>query len=555
MQDRRPRHHRFRRFAVAALACIPLGCAEPTVRHSVAVETGECTSNGISFAVPHDAQLWFEPTRPQTDPIEISLSSDRRSERFEAAATGSQKAALHAFAGEIVTLRAADAGGRSIELSNVRVEGAFPGGESIRLLAPAPDAIDRANVLLYVIDALRADRLSSYGYPRATTPRIDQLAADGIRFASAYSTGPNTPSSIPGLFTSLPASEASGRLRRDNPGAVAHTLAEKFRDAGYQTAAFQANFWLRRSLGFARGFQTYEVMVDNEGRNSRAVPANRLHARAIQWVRRPERAPFFLYIQSMDVHSPYAPPEAFRGRFPLKRPENWRRALDGLTEHRRTVIEDLDFEYYDDAVAYADHEFGRLLDALREASLLDSTIVVLTADHGESLGEDGRYLHGVSLHEEQVHVPLIVSVPWARVSRVVEEAVSLSDLAPTLLELVGAEIPAQFRGRPLGSARAPHEARFAVGELGSSWFLRSGRWKLIATRADSRLYDIESDALERHDVAPQHPATTGYLKQLLCQHSRAYRERAFETSDLDEGLDPEERKTFEQSLRALGYIE
>jgi arylsulfatase A-like enzyme len=231
-----------------------------------------------------------------------------------------------------------------------------------------------------------------------------------------------------------------------------------------------------------------------------------------------------------------------------------------LGEFYRKTVRDLKLQHYDDGIAYADHELGQLLAALTDLGLRDSTAIIITADHGESLGEGGRFLHGLSLNQEQVHVPLLISVPWLREPLRVGSLVSLLDLAPTLLDLAGIPVPAQFKGRSLVRSHPRHEPRIAVGERSGpkgfqEWFLRQGEWKLIATRRGRSLFHIPSDRLETRDLSEQRPILTRYLTGLLWAGSPAFREVDYQAPPADRHLDEAQLKELEEAGRALGYIE
>ncbi len=434
-------------------------------------------------------------------------------------------------------------------------------------LPPPPGMEDGVlNYLVYVVDALRADHLSVYGYERRTSPRLEEFARASAVFLEAYSTGPHTANSIPSLFTSVVPSAVEGRLRRSKD-AVPHTVAELFRKAGFETAAFQANLVLRKYMGYSRGFTVFRVPSRKVDGRLSAITATELHEYVVRWLERPRNRPFFLFVQSMDVHHPYDPPEPFRGKFgggddgPAPElaylPED---VPPTLREFYRKTTRNLKLQHYDDGIAYADHELGLLLAALTDLGLRDSTAIIITADHGESLGEGGRFLHGLSLNQEQIHVPLLISVPWLGESLRVQSLVSLLDLAPTLLDLAGIPVPTQFKGRSLVRSHPRHEPRIAIGERASlkgfqEWFVRQEEWKLIATRRSRRLFHIPSDRLEKRDLSQQRPILTRYLTGLLWASSPAFREVDYQAPPSDRHLDEAQLEELEEARRALGYIE
>jgi hypothetical protein len=217
---------------------------------------------------------------------------------------------LRRFAGSVVRVRLVHRRGEALALRNPRVLGAVHRLPAL-LDSHARPPKHPINTILYVVDALRADRLSAYGYPYPTSPNLDRLASRGSLFLSAYATGPSTTASVPSLLSSRYPWELGGHLQggADAPP----TLAELFRAGGYRTGAFQANFSLPAIL-FGRGFDRYDVLLEKTPAGPRKVNAATLHARVLEWVQGLGGQPFFLYVQSLDVHNPYDPPPDFRGR-------------------------------------------------------------------------------------------------------------------------------------------------------------------------------------------------------------------------------------------------
>jgi len=518
--------------------------------------------------LPGEAALLFElPETLSPAAVRLSMASSQGQELLEPVREpgGGWRAQLPAPAGTVVRLRLENRSGEPVSWGRLRLTGV-----ETRVgppLAPPPDQPERRlSYLLYVVDALRADHLSVYGYDLPTSPRLQELAQSSTVFLQAYSTGAHTGTSIPSLLTSVVPSGVEGRLPASEDGVV-HTAAELFREAGFETAAFQANFMLQDYLGYGRGFDTYEAPSRKIDGKPAAIDATELHERVFAWLERPREQPFFLFVQSMDVHSPYDPPPPFRGKFAAdyRGPEPeltyFPEDLDpGLGQFFQSSVRQLEPEFYDDGIAYADHELGRLLDRLTELGLRDSTAIIITADHGESLGEGGRFLHGFSLNEELVHVPLLIALPWLTDPVRVDSPVSLLDLAPTLLDLAVIPVPAQFQGHSLLRSHPRHRPPVAVGERTGSqgfqeWFLREGDWKLIATHQGSRLFHIPSDRLETRDMSPEQPVLTRYMRERLWAASPAFRQTDYRPPSIDRQLDEEQREQLEEALRALGYIE
>jgi arylsulfatase A-like enzyme len=211
---------------------------------------------------------------------------------------------------------------------------------------------------------------------------------------------------------------------------------------------------------------------------------------------------------------------------------------------------------YDASVAYADHEIGALVAALEELPGGGRTVVVVTSDHGEPLGQRGDVYHGHSLYEELVHVPLLMLFPWRPEPARVEAIVGLGDLAPTLLDLAGLPVPDEFTGRSLLRPTDVLHPPSAVGSKDAeAWYIREGRWKLLLDLEDTRLFDLSADPLETRDVSDRHPVTTEYLTSRLMERTPALLDEWQAPAPMESGLDAAERESLEEALRALGYIE
>lgn len=345
----------------------------------------------------------------------------------------------------------------------------------------------RPNILLVTIDTFRADHLGAAGYPRATTPVLDALAAAGARFTQAISQAPETAPSHATMLTGLYPSEHGVRSNGVHalPGDVT-TFAERARGAGYRTAAFVGSFVLDRRFGLAQGFDVYDdameardvaraanapgggappaVWYGNIIEGAFERPASEVNAAAIRWLNANHDAPFFLWVHFYDPHAPYAPPrdaDIFPKRDPTSSHAAWDAferehlagaargaprdpdsagapALDpGAQRRLETLAEDL-VALYDGEVRACDAQVGLLLDRLDALGLGDNTLVIVTSDHGESLAENGYYFrHGWYLYDNVLRVPLIVRFPGhVPAAQVVEEPVELVDLYATMCNAV-----------------------------------------------------------------------------------------------------------------------
>ena len=348
----------------------------------------------------------------------------------------------------------------------------------------APGTLRGANVLLVTIDTLRQDRVGAYGNPNHLTPTIDRLAAGGVRVAHAFTTAPLTlpahASILTGLLPRRHGIHNNTGFRLDDR---APTLAAALAGAGYRTGAFVGAFVLDARFGLNRGFAAYDDHLPHGERASfhfaerRAADVVRL---AGDWILQPAAgaAPWFAWVHLFDPHAPYdAPPEYRSGRAP-----------------------------YDGEVAYADAMLGALVARLQQARALDRTLIVVTADHGESLGEHGETTHGLFAYDATLAVPLVLSAPHLT-ARTIDAPVSHVDLMPTILDLVGVRLDAQLDGESL--ARAPAADRVLQFEaldasITRGWAPLRGivqrGWKYIDL-PEPELYDLASDPHEERNLA------------------------------------------------------
>jgi len=418
------------------------------------------------------------------------------------------------------------------------------------------------NLLLVVVDTLRADHLGTYGHGEDTSPRIDELAGQGVVFERMYSQAPWTKPSVASLFTSLypPQHQVLEEGTDNRLASSLTTLAEVLADAGYRTGAVSQNPHIQANTGFDQGFGEFHGLSGYVSGVDEMLDAGR------GFLDREAGRPFFLYMHFLDPHGPYAPPPKLRKRFLGERETKKARVVSGrvgkMLEGEELSIEleagDLDYleALYDAEIRWVDVAVGRLLDHLEERGLADDTVVLLTADHGEEFMDHGTLKHGYQLYEESVHVPLIVRAPGVEPRRVDRMVAQHVDLAPTVLDLLGQPVPSAAQGRSL---RPWLEGRETAGPetalLGTSWreidrfAVREGSWKLVrhADQGRTELYDLASDPTERKNVAGDHPDVVERLSQ-------AYTDA---TSPID-GVTPDDAfgardPELERRLRAIGY--
>lgn len=381
----------------------------------------------------------------------------------------------------------------------------------IALRKPRPG--DPPNVLVILLDTLRADHLGCYGYPRPTSPVLDELAAKGAVFENAWSSAPWTLPSHASLFSSLYMSEHGVWEKTHRLPESATTIAEVLRSEGYATSAFTASGYLRPEYGFVQGFDRF-WFANND-------PARTLNA-AIDWIEG-SVGPYFSFVHTYHVHSPHDPEGAARDA--LVRPYGgdlpesvhppdypWgRRKGPQLDPEDVRYISDL----YDAEILEIDTLLGEMLDRLEAAGKLDNTLIIVTSDHGEEFQDHGHFEHGWSLYEEQLSVPLIVHYPGVFEGglRIQYPTIGV-DVAPTIAAIAGASIPDSWSGVALGT-EAPETDRpiwvpYRQRESGEpATALLSGDQKYIYFPKASRpqdssetqgLYDLTGDAEERNNL-------------------------------------------------------
>jgi arylsulfatase A-like enzyme len=424
-----------------------------------------------------------------------------------------------------------------------------------RILEPrAADA--RPNVVLVSIDTLRADFVRAYGYEHEVTPNIDRLASEGALFERAFTTYPSTTaahvSMLTGFFPAVHGVYAPGsRLARAFP-----TLAETLAAHGYQTAAITENAMLSSSTGVTRGFAYYRelkgVGLETDGRVKEVVDG------ALDWLGRHRGERFFLFLHTYQVHGPYTPPagyDVFRTWLRDGREVEVDAATPEAVKARLGYAGDL---------LYTDAQLGRLLAGLEALGEAERTIVVVTADHGEALGEHGVIGHGWYLIEPVLHVPLVIRAPGRVPDGVrIPAPASLADVTPTILDLAGVPIPPVLQGRSLVPLLdAPDDERFLArpvytekqaedGRL--SVAVRKGRFKWVDARPrDMTRYDLSADPGEGQGTSD--PAALAEGIELVARYRAANDELREKLGAPQVESAPVDEATM-QKLRALGYVD
>jgi arylsulfatase A-like enzyme len=427
-------------------------------------------------------------------------------------------------------------------------------------------------VVLVVIDTLRADALGCYGYGRPTTPSIDALAQEGVRFDRFYAASSWTLPSFASILTGVsPSVHGAGsvlpdammtstRMKKD-----IETLPEKLKRV--YTAAIVNNSFLSLGYGIGRGFQRFDAERSSFTNNRTATATTDA---AIALLEKHGDEPMFLMVHYFEPHTPYLPPAAFEARFTMgERGTMDPASRDQFDLLHRSVLVPKPAEQkfmrglYDGEVAYSDAELGRLVDWMRKSGALDDTWLIVTSDHGEEHWEHGEFEHGHRFENEVSRVPLVIRAPggaWHAGERVATSARHI-DLTPTILELFGQEKDASLEGESLlprvgakGQPDRPCYMEFHRRRGREQKALFDGRYKIITARDGSSgyFYDLSSDPAERHPMTEADPRYAS-LKAAMDGYTAKRMHGAGATPQKGEA--PDMSPALIQSLQSLGYIE
>ena len=396
------------------------------------------------------------------------------------------------------------------------------------------------NVIVITLDTTRADRLPSYGCRDVVTPTLDAFAARGVRFEKCYA---QTPLTLPSHTTLMTGTLPLFHGIRDNGGFFVpeklKTMAELFKDKGYETGAFIAAYVLDSKWGLNQGFDTYFDKFDLSKFKRVSLgtvqrPANEILDQALPWLEERKAKRFFAWLHLYDPHTPYEPPPPY----------------DKLYANRPYLGE----------IAFADSEIGRLWGWLQSNGLLEKTFIVFAGDHGESLGEHEEQSHGFFVYQAAIHVPLIVVTPFAKLQGVVSpEVTTLADVLPTVCDMAGLPVPAEVQGKSLLPAffgRRRKETPLAYSETYYPRFhygwsdlksVQDGRYKLILAPVPE-LYNVVADPREEKNLI--------YLEKKVYENLNAEAE-AFISRASRNAYEVDVSKVDEETrekLSALGYV-
>ncbi len=434
-------------------------------------------------------------------------------------------------------------------------------------------------VVLYVLDALRADAVGHLGGVEGVTPTIDRLASEGVTFTNHFSVAPNTMPSTKALFTGRAFRTKGGWKLPENGGP---TLAEAWLAAGYRTGAFSANAFVSNEFGLSRGFELAPRGVGEVDESSgKVATAQRVHRFGLRWLDQLDADDnVFLYLHTVHPHNPYDPPEPFRSEFAGDSDSE----IDGSSrtlldiKHMRIAVGAADRDrlegLYRGGLAYNDAELAKLLEILGERYAPGEILFVITSDHGEELFEHGGVLHGYTLYDEQLHIPLVFWWPGVLDPARIDVPTDELDLHVTLEQLVrpegddlgeGTSLWSLLRGRGaewlkpvrfaaasslqggIFAARSDHAKLVWAPRVASSWGMGQG---LGRTQDPEYLFDLTGDPEETRNLAGGPSVEAAWLRSLMLGWIEREKLIDLEGADPDQ-IDEETR----QRLRALGYLD
>lgn len=421
------------------------------------------------------------------------------------------------------------------------------------------------NVLLIVIDTLRADHLGCYGYEKTTSPHIDKFAETGVQFQNVYCQMPTTGPSHASIFTSrYPRNHGvlkNGWILSD----TFQTIAEILKQNGYITSAIISSFVLSSQFGYSQGFDNYDEEFPKgsstyrgkfwEGRklegefDQRADIATR---KAINWMRQNNKSKFFLWVHYFDPHSPYDPPQSY---------------VKDLLKKDMTPLNKI-VAKYDGEIRFVDDEVGKLLHEVESLGLASNTLIIITSDHGEGLGQHGWMEHGMFLYDEQTRIPLIMKFPnLIPGNGTIDTVIESIDIVPSVLDMLGLEKENGFSGKsflPTIQGNEPSSPQTAFLERrhykegkyrnikvrGHKFAVRDKYLKYICAPEEGtyELYNLAEDSKELSNLAKESPDIADKLEQMV---KRWEKEQVTAESTFEQSID---QKSLDK-LQSLGYVE
>ena len=427
---------------------------------------------------------------------------------------------------------------------------------------------EAVNVIVILIDALRSDHLGCYGYDKATSPALDKFARESVLFSNSFSQSTHTKPSTASLFTSLYPSQhdvllgnrrdAAGNFFSDVLDESFKTMAEYLSEAGFNSAGFLDQGQLHAYMGFGQGFAYYNTYLKK---------AKQINNDFYRWLSVNKHRKFFAYLHYLDVHAPYAPPPEYRDMFVTgkssmvipERVADWRKFKKKFDEIKDQLTQaDIDWlkALYDAEIRALDDYLAALFSRMKEEGVYDNSLIIITADHGDSFMEHGEIDHGTTLYDEVLLVPLLIRFPHGEHAGVIETPVQTIDVLPTILDYVGVNTENDLlMGRSLIAVLNEPEAFAGESIFSERMYLlsiRKGIYKLIYNKntMHQELYDLSADPREQSNLLAggNHTAIGDTLKAELLAWSEKVRHIRPARSGVK--LD----KETVDKLKSLGYI-
>ncbi len=412
------------------------------------------------------------------------------------------------------------------------------------------------NIILISIDALRADHLSCYGYHRNTSPNIDQLAGEGALFKNGFSQACSTLASHSSIFLSQYPWTHKVVGSKEKIAKSSLTLAEILKNRNYMTAGFSGGGYVSSKYGFDQGFDFFF----DKPKTWHTIKFHKDNL--FRWLEKVKDKKFFLFLHTYDVHSPYDPPMPYRALYIGDYSDQ--RCLNKLVDYELTALnlspEEIDYviALYDAGINYVDDEIGELVKKLKKLNIFNNSVIIITADHGERLGERGRVGHGREASRIVTHVPLIMRIPGIGQGKVIEEIAESIDITPTILDILDISLPEGMQGKSiLPLIKGSWSEGNFIAYTGEAWkkatlstAIRTKEWTYIMNQdGPDELYDRVGDPKEQNDLIEKRPLVARKLKEeleyFIALTSEA-KPQVAEKVDIDEEL--------KERLKSLGYL-
>ena len=408
----------------------------------------------------------------------------------------------------------------------------------------------RHNVILVMIDTLRADHLPCYGYKLNTAPNLCRFAEEGIIFRNMFSQSPSTKPSIASLFTSTYPTQHKVVYNNDRLNDDFVTLAEILNKNGYHTLAVNDNPVIKTKFNYNQGFNVWH---DTDLTNADIV-----NKTLFQELDKDQKGPYFIYVHYVDPHHPYTAPQPFYKHFN----KDYDGKVNGDKPISRDYFRDKPKElsqlklFYDNEIAYLDSKIARLFDKLKQKNMYDNSIIIITSDHGEMFMEHNNLQHSNGLYSEIINVPLIIKMPYSKKKLSIDAYVQTIDIFPTLLDILDITSENILMGNSIFSIKDKPNRIIFSEHLRLKWVnpqrsLIVGKHKLIRDLRNNKhlLYNMEEDELEKENILKINPESKSFINQMnlfLKEINTHYQNIKGSITDLD-------KKTYDQ-LKSLGYI-